>query len=136
MNRDAALQCLAVARRAIKAGDSEKALRFLQKSIRMHETAEAKELLSALQSRGRGQSPSEPSASPRSSPPTPSSSPPSTPTSVSYSEKDVEVARRVVRCKDLYEVLQVPRTASEAEIKKAYRKVRPPGRRSAFGKRV
>jgi DnaJ family protein B protein 12 len=41
MNKDEALRCLEISKAKFKAGDSEGALKFVQKSMRLHETFEA-----------------------------------------------------------------------------------------------
>ena len=48
MNADEARKCLAIARESIQKQDFSKAERFLVKSIKLHETSEAQNLLKSL----------------------------------------------------------------------------------------
>ena len=48
MNADEAPKCLAIARESIQKQDFSKAERFLVKSIKLHETSEAQNLLKSL----------------------------------------------------------------------------------------
>ena len=48
MNADEALKCYEIAKTAVKANDFDKAERFLNKSIRLHETTDAQVLLQRL----------------------------------------------------------------------------------------
>lgn len=127
MNRDAALQCLGRARAALSSGDRAKALRFATKSHRLYPTARAEELLREL---GKGSASRAGNASPQSSPAPSGPSPPSTPRraasspAAAWTPEQAAVAQKVLQAKDLYSVLGVQSGATDAVVKKSYRKVR------------
>jgi curved DNA-binding protein CbpA len=127
--RDTAVQCLDRAKAAMSVGDWDKAVRMLEKSMRFCELPGAAALLKVCRSK---QAP-EPSAIPRSRsegeglrhrharPTTPSAA--SESAGASYTPEQAELALKIVRAKDLFEVLECPRTASSAEVKKSFRKL-------------
>ncbi len=48
MNVEESQKCISIARAAVKTQDWGKAVRFLEKSMRLHETSEAKHLLDVV----------------------------------------------------------------------------------------
>mmetsp|Transcript_39297 Transcript_39297/g.77300 ORF Transcript_39297/g.77300 Transcript_39297/m.77300 type:complete len:360 (+) Transcript_39297:32-1111(+) len=118
-----ASKCIQIARNSWVSGDQEKALKFLEKSLRLHPTAEAQELLRKISC---GESPTS-SNPPRSPPPQqaqprPRSKPDSTPRQTkNYTDEEESMARKIKRSTDYYQILNVPRNAEETQIKKAYR---------------
>lgn len=129
-NKDEALKCLTIAKNALSLGDYAKALRFTEKSIRLFPTTQGEQLLSLVKKQS-----AEPPKKPASSSPTASASS-STSTQrrqtaeppVSerkYTTEQLRAVKTILACgKDYYKVLSVERSASDAQIKKAYRKVR------------
>ncbi|KAL5271877.1 hypothetical protein ACHWQZ_G000166 [Mnemiopsis leidyi] len=134
MNKDEAERCINIARRCISEGNTEKAEKFLKKSLALHESAAARELL-----KGLSQTP--PSSSSNAS----STSPPSSSTTSASSETRkrpnagggstessngkeatadmVAAVNKVKGKKDYYTILGCAKTATESELKKAYRKL-------------
>lgn len=127
-NRDSADLCYVKATSALKEGDQEKAIRLLQKSLRLFETNRAKVLLNALNLRetgGQTSSPprrEEPAARQRKK----SAEKPAEPTGVlgtDYQQEDVDIVKSILACKnDYYKILGLEKDANENEVKKAYRK--------------
>jgi DnaJ family protein B protein 12 len=126
-NKDEALKCLTIAKKAMELGDYSKALRFTEKSIRLFPTPQGEQLLSLVKNK---------SAEPR-KPSTPSSNASSSTTSSTarqtapepaqdrkYTTEQVRAVKTILACgRDYYKVLSVEKTANDAQIKKAYRKV-------------
>lgn len=117
VNKDEAERCIQIAKSAIDSGDSEKAKKFLQKAERLFPTDEAKAMLDRV-----GKMPpqkAEPEAV-RKRRPAPKQEEPVAP---EYSADQIEVVKRVKKCKDYYEILGVTKDATDSDIKKAYRKL-------------
>lgn len=141
MNKDASAQCLARAQACFANQEYDKALKFVQKSIRLFELPGAsvlqRKIVAAMQGgnsaangTGPGAKASAAGAAPR---PTPATAEPATP---NFTPEQQELAQRVLRCKTHYEVLSVSTTVSEPELKKAYRKARPASSPPLFSTRV
>ena len=113
VNREEATRCLDLAMRARRDGDMAKATRLAKKSIRLFPTRRAENFLEEISQSGE-------SASHSSSP-----SPSNQPTHDSSTPADPEVIseiNRILCCKNLYDILSIPHDASQADIKKQYRK--------------
>ena len=141
-NRDEILKCRAIAKKALQTGDKDKAVRFLQKAVRMgpDDTAVASELKAAENftpsasnassngptSNGTSSNPSgsgvrqRPTARAAEAAP---ARPKPEPTKREYTPEQNEIARKINRTKDYYEMLGIPKSADENMIKKAYRKM-------------
>ncbi|KAI8345360.1 DnaJ domain-containing protein [Blakeslea trispora] len=122
-NKDEALKCLNIAKSALGLGNLSKALKFCEKSIRLFPTTQAEQLLSAIKnntkrpsqnssfvteerSRQRQSQPAESVASDR-----------------KYTSEQLQAVKTILACgRDYYKVLLVDRSATDAQIKKAYRK--------------
>ncbi|CAF0801300.1 unnamed protein product [Adineta ricciae] len=147
-NKDSALHYIELAEKAILANDNERALRYLNKSESLFPTQKAKDLIERLmyanshstssssKNNHKTHEPETPSAS--STNHDQSTSNGSSPTtrqrtstttnshstsSNDYTSEEAEAVRKVKTCKDLYEILGVNKSASEADLKKAYRKL-------------
>ncbi len=121
-NKDTANQCIAAAHAAAAAGDASKAQRMIEKAKRLypqHPGIGAAMGAAAQAARG-GTTPGGPTARQRAS-----SSPASSDSGFERKGTPQEIAavRRILGKTDHYEVLDVPKTSTDAEIKKAYRKL-------------
>ncbi|XP_013398419.1 dnaJ homolog subfamily B member 12 [Lingula anatina] len=144
-NKDESVKCILIARKYIKTGEKEKAVKFLNKAERLYPSEEAKELLAQLHmANGDAQANEEESDS--------SCTQDKTDSGVKhrhrhrtnssgrenkeneklkdshgykrdYTAEQLEAVKRVKKCKDYYEILGVSREANEGELKKAYRKL-------------
>ena len=123
MNVDGAQQCLDRAKAALRGKDVPKAMRLLQKSIRLHALPEAERLLASLQAQASAPAPA-PAAAGR---PETSTPPAAASTGRRGGGADASTTQRILAARDLYEVLGLARGASGAQVKKAYRKVRATG---------
>jgi hypothetical protein len=119
MNADEASKCLNIAKRAINDRDFTKAEKFLVKSIKLHETDEAQGLLRRLDtirtasSAGSSRAPS---------PPAPKPKPAYVPPPKKFTPEEAKIAKDVLRCKDYYQMLGVPKNVDDAALKKAYKR--------------
>jgi DnaJ-domain-containing protein 1 len=97
-------------------GDREKAIKFLEKSLKFEESSEARRLLSALRSQtGSSPQPKKPAASsPPASPPSPKRE---------FTEEQRADAAAILKKTNYYEILGVSKDADEKEISSAYRKL-------------
>lgn len=140
-NKDEGLKCLGIARRALETGDVDKARKFGEKAHRLHRSTETEQFLERLpgvseavetaQTAQTAQAEETPSA--RAPSPTPSAaSTASTSTASaagpasrkSASTTDQQRLVKTIRSKKChYEILMVNKTASDDEIKRAYRKL-------------
>ncbi|XP_022646912.1 dnaJ homolog subfamily B member 14-like isoform X2 [Varroa jacobsoni] len=138
-NREDALQAIRVAKKALQDGDQEKAKRLLQKSIRLCPTDCAKELLASLvKDNDQENQPNDGDAgSPRSKHRNGagegtqktdgaknSASRGASPARAEYTPEQAEAVKRITKCKNYYEVLEVEKESfAESELKKKYRKL-------------
>jgi DnaJ family protein B protein 12 len=133
-NKDAALHYIELAEKAILVDDIERAVRYINKSEDLFPTKKAKDLLeriknSTFQSGNNNKNHESTSTSSNYDHTTTNGTSSHTKhrtTSGStgdYTPEEVEAVRKIKTCKDLYEVLGVSKTASEADLKKAYRKL-------------
>ena len=120
MNADEARKCLTIAREAVKKQDFIKAEKFLIKSIKLHETSDAQNLLRSLDQIKRNAAASanvkrQETQAKKSAPP------PEEPRKQFTADED-SFAREIIRCKDYYKMLGIDRNADDSTLKKAYRK--------------
>lgn len=131
-NKDEALKCLSIAKKSLELGDYAKAFRFTEKSIRLFPTPQGDQLLTLVKTKSaeppNKASPSSSTTTSRSSPSSSTTSRSTVPTDTAqdrkYTTEQVRAVKTILACgKDYYKVLSVERTATDAQIKKAYRKV-------------
>lgn len=132
MNKEQADRCVELAELAINDGDYDKALRLLAKCKRLvpeHSRADA--YINICNAKMNKSSPSESSkvyeksddVRPRddsSTAPSPSPSTPSTPT---FTQEQLDAVKKILDCKDFYDILGVGKNSELDEIKKAYKKL-------------
>ncbi|RLN85177.1 hypothetical protein BBJ28_00017319 [Nothophytophthora sp. Chile5] len=147
MNKGEAEKCREIGKKHLRLGNFAQAIKFFEKSHRMFPLpgVEAmrdraqEELDKAAAPRGQQTSPRAGAgvrhrAAPAASPSPPSRSPSEEP-SRPYTADQLTMVRKIRACKTHYEVLAVAQTATDNEVKKAYRKVRTVADRlSAVGK--
>lgn len=126
-NKDEAERCIEIAIKALSEGKIERADKFLRKAESLFPTQRAKDLLSKLKTtpntggsdtgnttdgvhqRKRANSGSRNAKAESSEP--------------EYNNDQLEIVKKIKKCKDYYEVLGVKKEATDSEIKKAYKKL-------------
>lgn len=141
-NRDEVDKCKQIAKTAIATGDCAKAIRFLEKAKRMSPGDSQIDALLAKAAEGPGDDMPgrpEPQASregprfrgaadngARSKPDTQSSAPrpraPPPKAELNYTREQMADVQRILRTKDYYEMLNIPKDSPEEAVKKAYKK--------------
>ncbi|XP_030011939.1 dnaJ homolog subfamily B member 12a [Sphaeramia orbicularis] len=130
-NKDEAERCIKIALNAISNNQSDKARKFLEKAQRLFPTDQAKNLLESLGQNGK---PPDTNGSPMNGDgPTmrhrghaeesDTSGQGATDSAKSYTAEQLEAVRKIKSCKDYYQILGVEKSASEDDLKKAYRKL-------------
>jgi DnaJ homolog subfamily B member 12 len=145
-NKDEALRALAIAQRHRDAGNFASARRFVDKSLRLFETSEARKLLAVIDNEEAASTSS--TAGSEAGPSSAASGAETHPTASGtrrrhatgeahgkteqtdekpreYTAENEKVVKRVRACKptDYYEILGLKRDCEENDVKKAYRKV-------------
>lgn len=106
-------KALQLGKKALDAGQLDRAVKLLEKSLRMRKTAEAETLLACAK---KGLARQEAKNNPE--PVTPSAKP-----ERPYTQEQVQACKVILEAKTHYETLSVSKTATEEEIKKQYRKL-------------
>lgn len=136
MNRGEAEKCLEIGKRHLRLGNWEKAVKFFDKSHRMYPLPGVEAMRDrAKMEMDKASTPSAQPTSPRGTASSsagmrhraaPAASPsrsPSSEPSRPYTAEQMQMVRKIKACKNHYEVLAVQQTATENEVKKAYRKL-------------
>lgn len=121
-NSDQAKACINIAKKAYAEGDTQKAIKFLQKSLNLEASSEAQVLLRAFTSKTASSS-SNSAPPPPKAVPTASSSKEPPPSPKPFTPEQRAEALAILKKKDYYEVLGVERGATEKEIASAYRQL-------------
>lgn len=139
-NKDEALRCEDIARRALHDGNREKAVRFLKKSLKLYHTSSAEKLLhtvykgaakhdqrssqAADENSGKPEGVRRRTAEAKGTPQTPQAA-----TGLNYTPQQLQDVNAITKLRDYYQILGLGKTATDADIKKAYRKVLRSSRR-------
>ncbi|KAK7901375.1 hypothetical protein WMY93_018144 [Mugilogobius chulae] len=111
-NKDEAERCIKIAQNAISNNQPDRARKFLEKAQRLFPTEHAEINGDGPSVRHRGHTEE-----------AESSGQAHTESTKSYTAEQVEAVRKIKSCKDYYQTLGVEKTASEEDLKKAYRKL-------------
>jgi len=127
VNKDEALRCLQISKRHFNDGNYEKALKFAKKSLSLYETPQGQQWLKELQENKdnsgsakqsneglRNRKKQESSARDENKPGLQNKT---------YTKEQLAEVEKIKNCKDYYELFGISKDASEAELKKAYRKL-------------
>ncbi|XP_058823812.1 dnaJ homolog subfamily B member 14-like [Topomyia yanbarensis] len=130
VNKDESKRCIDIAVTAFRAGNVEKAEKFLEKSLRLYPTKEAEVLLRRIRNATSGAGAaksgttrSEESTARRRAANRENEKPQEPKLNVDYTQEQLDVVKRIQKCKDYYEVLGVTKEATDSEVKKAYKKL-------------
>ncbi|XP_069548801.1 dnaJ homolog subfamily B member 12a [Brachyistius frenatus] len=130
-NKDEAERCIKIALNAVGNNQPDKARKFLEKAERLFPTDQAKNILESLAQNGKppdenggplhGDGPTfrhrgdgaEAHVAPQGA----------SESAKSFTAEQLEAVRKIKSCKDYYQILGVEKSASEEDLKKAYRKL-------------
>ncbi|XP_030370146.1 dnaJ homolog subfamily B member 12 [Scaptodrosophila lebanonensis] len=127
-NKDEAQRCIDIAVQSLAEGKIEKAEKFLLKADKLYPTENAKKLLEQVKSTTSsngyaGKTRPAAATDEQDSGPRKRVNSDSKSSAPDYSSEQLEAVRKIRKCKDYYEVLGVTKTATDSEIKKAYKKL-------------
>ncbi|KAK3089874.1 hypothetical protein FSP39_007244 [Pinctada imbricata] len=131
-NKDEGERCFQLAQKFYNTGDTEKALKFILKSQRLYPSNKSEELLEKITSSMNGsttgctQENSDSTEGVRQRKMSGSRSKEDdkeNEVSKDYTEDQIQMVKRIKKCKDYYEILGVEKDATENDLKKAYRKL-------------
>lgn len=129
-NKEDALKCLKIVKEAIKSGDRDRARKFLSKARRLDPDLPIDDLKSELNNQSDEPRSEKPPAG-KDAPSSSSSSQPSlrqrgsssSSSSISYTEEQISIVKKIKSKKDYYEILGLENTCSVDDLRKAYRKL-------------
>ncbi|XP_063708620.1 dnaJ homolog subfamily B member 12 [Culicoides brevitarsis] len=127
-NKDEAERCIEIAVKSLSEGKIERADKFLRKAESLYPTQRAKDLLAKLKASAHtgaadGSNGTDEGVHQRKRANSASRSAKAESAEPDYTNDQLEVVKKVKKCKDYYEVLGVKKEATDSEIKKAYKKL-------------
>lgn len=124
-NKDEANRCMEIGLTALRLGNPEKAEKMFEKAQKLFPCTRAEQLLKELRSRQEKHSkPGQASTNSDDSGQTRRRRPQEATTDEpKYTDDQLVVVKKVLKCKDFYEVLAVSKDSTDAQIKKAYKKL-------------
>lgn len=128
-NRDAAEQSLEIAKGALATGNIEKAQKFAEKAMKLYPSDEVRKVVIQINSR-KGSGPSTSGSMPNGASaarhrPSASTNGPALPVreTDNSTPEQRELVKNIRKTKDFYDILGIPKTATDDDIKRAYRKL-------------
>ncbi|XP_078382889.1 dnaJ homolog subfamily B member 14-like [Oculina patagonica] len=140
-NKDEATKCRLLAEKYLREGNKERALKFLEKSQKLYPTKKAEELLATLSKNGMSAGSKHKEGEENLRHRSANGDASKKAVEKDYTPEQVEAVKNIKKCKDYYEILGVSKEATEAELKKSYKKLalqfhpdknRAPGAAEAF----
>lgn len=128
MNREAAEECVEKAVSYLSEGKIEKAEKLLNKSLNLHPTKRAEELLEKIKcgaytKRASSGNVSDDGLRQRATAGAAGTAKADSGSEAEYTAEQLEAVKRIKKCKDYYEVLCVTKESTDTDIKKAYKKL-------------
>ncbi|GAB0098961.1 dnaJ homolog subfamily B member 12 [Sergentomyia squamirostris] len=114
-NRDEAKKCIDIAYESLKAGNLDRAKKFLLKAEKLYPSVQGQKLLDEINAFNEvDDDPEDEPREPRRS---------REEKEVNYSQEQVDLVGRVKKCRNFYEMLGVTKESTDSEIRKAYKKL-------------
>ncbi|XP_034937186.1 dnaJ homolog subfamily B member 12 [Chelonus insularis] len=121
-NKDEAERCMELAEKFMKEKRFDDAEKFVKKALKLYPTKKYEEILAKIALISKTSKKFEPEQEVRKRP-TVTKESSQQPSSGDYSKEQYEHVKRIKKCKDYYEILNVTKEATDSEIKKAYKKL-------------
>ncbi|XP_015747590.1 PREDICTED: dnaJ homolog subfamily B member 14-like [Acropora digitifera] len=126
-NKDEAIKCRELAEKYIREGNKEKALKFLAKSNKLYPSKEVEELISTLSRNGMSTDGShkhkQNGENVRQRSTRESANGEAVREEKNYTPEQLQAVKNIKKCKDYYEILGVSKDATEADLKKQYKRL-------------